>query len=377
VVGVACGVVNSAYTTFGQHMPMSLVGWLPATPMAAIAATELLRVPLAQNIATNRATFSRLLGVVALVAVSSLAVENWIFGLERIVTLRLAEVTEAKTAQKLAKDKIADAVSHTGNAEMRGKEQREELAQRLKDRQVTIDAITKSREGADATHRANLVTIRETCITTPKGDNCSRDRSKEEDRRYADEIAKLNAQRDAAQQEIIDTQNSLDAMTGSDRANADAGSSEITRLQKDLADANGKVVAATEANQIYRLASMWFGVAPEAVADAQFAEVRAFFTAFSAFIIAGAGSIAAFLGTSVDRYQGDARRTRLYQALRILVRRRRARIKEKPVEVPKYADRIVYIHVPVDPQTGHVTASPDHPTAAKDEAQPQLKVVAT
>jgi hypothetical protein len=238
--------------------------------------------------------------------------------------LRLTEVTETRTAQKLAKDKLADAVGHAGDAEVRDKERRAELEQRLKDRQSVIDSLAKARDTADATHRQNLVTIRETCIKTPKNDNCARDRSHEEDKRYNDELASLNAQRDAAEKEIIETRDKLDVTTGSDRDAADAKATVIANLQKILADANAAVVTATENNQIYRLASMWFKVAPEAVTDAQFAEVRAFFTAFGAFVIAGAGSLAAFIGTQIDRGE-DNRRTRFYQALRVLVRRRRPR----------------------------------------------------
>ena len=54
IVGVSCGAVSAAYTTFGEHFPAELLGWLPALPMVVIAAAELLRIPLAQAFGHKR-----------------------------------------------------------------------------------------------------------------------------------------------------------------------------------------------------------------------------------------------------------------------------------------------------------------------------------
>ena len=44
IVGVTGGIFNSAYTTFGEDLPDSPVGYLPAVPMVALAVAELGRV---------------------------------------------------------------------------------------------------------------------------------------------------------------------------------------------------------------------------------------------------------------------------------------------------------------------------------------------
>src|SRR6266849_5369584 len=41
IVGVAGGVINSIYTTFGEELPNSFWGYLPAVPMVALAVAEL------------------------------------------------------------------------------------------------------------------------------------------------------------------------------------------------------------------------------------------------------------------------------------------------------------------------------------------------
>jgi hypothetical protein len=50
VVGITTGMVNSTYTTFGDDLPNTLAGYIPAVPMVALAVAELGRVPLASAI---------------------------------------------------------------------------------------------------------------------------------------------------------------------------------------------------------------------------------------------------------------------------------------------------------------------------------------
>ena len=50
IVGVSCGMINSTYTTFGEDLPRTLTGYIPAVPMVALAMAELGRVPLSSVI---------------------------------------------------------------------------------------------------------------------------------------------------------------------------------------------------------------------------------------------------------------------------------------------------------------------------------------
>src|SRR4029450_4308473 len=103
-VGVACGIVNAAYTTFQNDFPSTLVGWLPALPLVVLASTELLRIPPAQAFQRKRRLVPRVLALAALVPICGIALENWTFGIERIVNLRLAQGETRREALRRAED---------------------------------------------------------------------------------------------------------------------------------------------------------------------------------------------------------------------------------------------------------------------------------
>jgi hypothetical protein len=363
IVGVGCGVVNSVFTTFGADLPSSLLGWIPAVPLAALATTELLRVPFAQTIATKRSMVGRVLAILGLVALSGLAVENWIFGFERIVSKRLELVTEAQNTQAAARAKYEAVLGQAEGSAAASKASRQELDGRLQGRREQINSAQKSREAEDAAHQRNLEAIRDTCKLTAKNDNCARDRSRDEDKRYAGEVARISGELDAARAELSVTQSDLDRLTRTDKAAEDKGAASLSELKSRLDATTERLRTAADANQIYRLASIWFRVAPEELSQEQISQARGFFTGFGALIIAFAGSLAAFLGTHVDTAPTAAQGfgARIYRALRVLVRRRKVRtqIAEKIVEAVKYVDRVVYKHVPVDPQTGNVSFPAD------------------
>jgi hypothetical protein len=94
IVGVAGGVVNSTYTTFGDDLPSTFSGYLPAVPIVVLAVAELGRVPLASAL-FHRHKVMQSIALVGIVALGYLAVENWSFGFERIVDLRLKPVNAA------------------------------------------------------------------------------------------------------------------------------------------------------------------------------------------------------------------------------------------------------------------------------------------
>src|SRR5262245_14687182 len=110
IVGVAAGMVNSLYTTFPYELPKTLWAWLPAIPMLILPVAELGRVPLA-SVLFNRHRLIQVVALLGMVVLGYLAFENWTFGFERIVQLRLEPAAPpAGGAPK----------SHTGNAGRHG-----------------------------------------------------------------------------------------------------------------------------------------------------------------------------------------------------------------------------------------------------------------
>src|SRR5215467_15999690 len=98
IVGVSGGIINSTYTTFGEDLPTTFVGYLPAVPMVALAVAELGRVPLA-SVFFHKHKLMQGIAIVGIAALGYLAVENWTFGFERIVDLRLKSVNIASREQ--------------------------------------------------------------------------------------------------------------------------------------------------------------------------------------------------------------------------------------------------------------------------------------
>src|SRR6266508_2156260 len=105
IVGVTAGVFNSAYTTFGSDLPTTFWGYVPAIPMVTLAVAELGRVPLA-SVIFNKHKLMQLIALLGIVALGYLAVENWAFGFERIVDLRLKTVSVADRELSHAKSEM-------------------------------------------------------------------------------------------------------------------------------------------------------------------------------------------------------------------------------------------------------------------------------
>src|SRR5712691_6568408 len=126
IVGVAGGVINSIYTTFGEELPNSFWGYLPAVPMVALAVAELGRVPLA-SVLYYKHKLMQGVAILGIVALGYLAVENWTFGFERIVDLRLKPVNTARADALRAEDELSALVDQRKRMTTSDGQKRDEL----------------------------------------------------------------------------------------------------------------------------------------------------------------------------------------------------------------------------------------------------------
>ena len=83
--------------------------------MVALAVAEAGRVPLA-SVIYHKHKFMQLIAIIGILALGYLAVENWTFGFERIVQLRLDPVSKAKLALSHAEADYADLVKSRNQA---------------------------------------------------------------------------------------------------------------------------------------------------------------------------------------------------------------------------------------------------------------------
>jgi len=301
IVGVTAGVINSAYTTFGENFPSTFAGCIPAAPMAALAVAELGRVPLA-SVIYSKHMFMQGIAVLGLLALAYLAVENWTFGFERIVDLRLKQVNAASRELSRAEAELSGLLQQRRQKAEGSGAKRDELRRGISQRESSVaELIAQLGKEADVHHR-NLDGIREACRIIR--DKCLVPRAQVEDSRYGLEVGRLSdelaRQREAGKQ----LQSQIDALVSSDFGGVAELDSRVTAATDAVTAARDAFRRAADGNQIYRLAASWYRVSTADVTAEQFAAARWVFTTFSAVSVAIAGSVAALVYYARSRVPG-------------------------------------------------------------------------
>src|SRR5258708_38163075 len=141
IVGVSGGIINSTYTTFGEDLPNTIPGYIPAVPMVALAVAELGRVPLASVIFYKHKLMQGI-AILGIFALGYLAVENWTFGFERIVDLRLKPVNTANADALRAEDELSALVDQRKRMTTSDGQKRDELRLGISQRDESIAGLT-------------------------------------------------------------------------------------------------------------------------------------------------------------------------------------------------------------------------------------------
>jgi hypothetical protein len=364
IVGVTGGLINSSYTTFGEKLPETFLGYLPLIPMVALAVAELGRVPLASALFHKH----KLIQVVALsgiLALGYLAVENWTFGFERIVELRLKPVNFAAENLARAEADLNGLQLQRDRVAINSKDKREELGKSLALWDTSIGRNNAQLTEEANSHQRNLAQIREACRLIRE--RCMASRSQDEDTRYSNEISRINSELTHQRTERNKIQSELQSLTKSDAEGVSELENRLTLASANVKEHRQALRIAADGNQIYRLAASWYGVGITDVTAEQFAAVRLAFAMFSSIAVALAGTVAALVYYAHSRVPGS--RSDLSTLIEPLVRARRAYYarKRKPIireiagperevfrdgppppiviekEVPRFIDRIVLI----------------------------------
>jgi hypothetical protein len=206
--------------------------------MLVLAVAELGRVPLA-SVLFHRSRVMQAVALVGIVVLGYLAVENWTFGFERIVELRLKPVSAAGLLLSRAEAHQADLIRQRDQANTGESDKREELRRGIKDRVDTIEAET---------HQKNLEAIRKACRVVRE--QCMVPRSKAEDQRYDAIRQRLTKERD-------DRQSELDELVKKDRGGVVSLDKDITAAASAVGDAKKAWQAEVNGNQVYRLAASY------------------------------------------------------------------------------------------------------------------------
>src|SRR5262249_28425178 len=159
-------------------------------PMVALAVAELGRVPLASAI-FDKHKLMQGIAMLGILALGYLAIENWTFGFERIVDLRLKVMNAARGELARADAELSALVERRKQMTTSNSQKRDELRRGIDQRDGSIAELTAQLSKEREVHQKNLVEIREACRLI-RGE-CIVPRSQAEDRHYAAEVSRLNA----------------------------------------------------------------------------------------------------------------------------------------------------------------------------------------
>jgi hypothetical protein len=301
IVGVTAGVFNSPYTTFGDDLPTTFAGYIPAVPMVALAVAEVGRVPLA-SVIFHRHKLTQLVAAIGILALGFLAVENWTFGFERIVNLRLKNVNAASAEVSRAEADLTSLRAQLNQQEVLNRAKRDELRLGLDRQDAAITSLTNQKGDEAAVHQKKLEDIRESCKIIRE--RCMVPFSQTESSRYEAVERRLNEELAARRSHKAALQTQIDDSVSKDAKESAQISQEIDAADKRFAEANKVSRAARNENQIHRLAASWYSVSVSDVTEEQFATARFVFSTFSAIAVAMIGSIAALVYYARNRPQG-------------------------------------------------------------------------
>jgi hypothetical protein len=340
IVGVTGGALNSTYTTFGDDLPTSLVGYIPALPMLALAAAEFGRVPLA-SVIYDKHRVIQAVAVLGILALGYLAVENWTFGFERVVDLRLKPVNAVARDVARAEAELSRLKDQRGHQVESGGQKRQELRTGIGQRDAGIAELTAQLGKEAEVHQKNLDGIREACRIIK--DRCMVPRSQAEDTRYAAAVSRLGSELERQREERKQLQSQIDELVSVDAADAAEIDRSIAAAEGVVTDSHKAFRAAADGSQIYRLAANWYGVSTSDVTPKQLATARWVFSTFSAIAVALAGSVAALVHYARNRVPGGLSLfgslvAKIARARRACYARKRRPLK---IEVPG-PERVIY-----------------------------------
>jgi hypothetical protein len=159
---VTGGIINSLYVTFPKNLPDNFLDYLSAMPLFALAVAELGRVPLA-SVLYHKHKMMQGIAILGIVALGYLAVENWTFGFERVVDLRLNEVNIARRELSRAEADLAALVDQRKRMTTSNSQKRDELRRGVEQRETGVAELSNQISKEAEVHQQNLEAMKEAC----------------------------------------------------------------------------------------------------------------------------------------------------------------------------------------------------------------------
>src|SRR5262249_46079534 len=137
-------------------------------------------------------------------------------------------------------------------------QKRDELRRGINRRDGSIDGLTAQLSREAEIHQKNLAEIRDACRIIR--DKCIVPRSQAEDASYAADVGRLSAELARQRDERKRLQSQIDGLVSKDASDAAELHQRIGVAERTVAEAHKGLRNAVDRNQIYRLASSWYGV---------------------------------------------------------------------------------------------------------------------
>jgi hypothetical protein len=180
---------------------------------------------------------------------SSSFIENWTFGFERTVDLRLKIVNAASRELSRADADLAALVERRKQMTTTDSQKRDELRRGIDQRNNSIAELSEQLSREAEVHRKNLEGIREACRIIK--DKCMVPRSQAEDSRYVADVDRLGADLALQREQCRQLQTQIDELVSRDASELADLDQKISSAAASAEEARKSLRSAADGNQMY------------------------------------------------------------------------------------------------------------------------------
>src|SRR5215207_5869227 len=143
ICAVILGLVNAYMTSLDRSELPFEKKLMVAAPFAMVAVAELSRIPLVQLFFYTRSRLIQGACLLAVFATAGLTIENFAFGIERLISLRVEDVTAARVVKDEAEENLRRKLDHHSHRIDVLASQRHEIAVQLNERDKELAQLTQ------------------------------------------------------------------------------------------------------------------------------------------------------------------------------------------------------------------------------------------
>jgi hypothetical protein len=369
IFGVIFGAANSLYVTLGdpevRPWPITMIGYFPTLPLIVLAAGELLRIPFAKAYHMPRSWWFKTLALAAFIGLWGIGIENWTFGIERMVALRLKPAEAIHMQLREVDQQLTDLTGRKAKSAADLKIAQEQLAKDIADAEKALQRNTAAVKAENEGNTATLKKIHEMGMSTAANVKIIEPQSKVENARHTEALKVLTEEAKSISESLTEAKRRVEDMAKEDRKIGNGGLT-VADLEAKRGTLTSQLAHEVRDNSIHRIAAAWFHVPAERLSEEQLAKAKNFFSLFGAIIISGIAGAAAFV------YYAPTNKPWLRRAIRGYIARLRkgvVRTEIKEVEKEVIKEKLVAEkEVPVIIRETTVKIVPVR--GLKDEQQP-------